>query len=252
MRWVLVVLLATILFSLNCGPAQQQPTASQVVDPTALNPQSRAELRSWVLTESVNKMDGTPEITLSKLAPPGAALVIRCVRRETDVYVVTPEVVSNGRIRIKFDDSAPQHENWSESTGDSALFSPEPVLFARKMAKSKTLLFEFTPFQKARRIIQFDVSGLEIQLPKIMYACDWAAIDRVRIRRQAQANKAKVAERNFQQRIAENVHPCKDTQHRPEKWCWSDPDSDSSLFPWILPLSIRRKKLFGMPHGWLA
>lgn len=230
--------IALLFFGCGPGPQQQAPrsqpqnaTTPEAVDSTVAKAQALIpRLKSWNLSESVNRMDGSPEIVLSKLGSPDAVLIIRCAQHKTAAYVITPGVVNDGRVRVRFDESAPQRQSWSESSDHSSLFAPDPISFARKLTKTRTFLLEFKPFEQVPRTVEFEVSDLDVQLPKIAEACNWAAFDKARERERADAAKAKAIEEALRRRIEESVHPCKNTERYSGKWCWSDPGSDSALF----------------------
>lgn len=190
----------------------------QSVLATAESPTSGTE---WILSDSVDKMDNTAIVTLTKLGTSGSALVIRCAKRQTEAYVNTDTVVDDSAIRMKFDQSTPARQVWTRSTDYKALFSPDAVTFSRKLANSKTFLFEFTPFQEGARTIVFDVSNLAPKLERISEACNWAAVD-------ASRANARAANAALRARLAQYVHPCEDQEIG--KWCWSDPEDtlDSS------------------------
>lgn len=169
----------------------------------------------WALLDSNDAMDNIPIVTLSKSSDDGARLIVRCAKHKTEAYVDTETVTDNANVRIRFDQSAPMRQSWTRSTDYQALFAPDAVSFARELAKAKTFMIEFTPFQRGTRTISFDVSGLESGLPRIAEACDWAGVDRGRVRSAAEAAALRA-------KLAPYVHPCKDQEIG--KWCWSDPD----------------------------
>ena len=170
----------------------------------------------WVLTESVNAMDNTAEVILHKTGSAGASLDIRCIKQRTDAYVNTDTVVDNGSVRVKFDESSPIRQLWTRSTDYKALFAPDGLIFARQLAKSKSFLLEFTPFQEGPRTISFDVSGLDTKLQKISDSCHWDVVDKSRA-------KAKAADAALRERVAEYVHPCNQHIEGLGNWCWTDP-----------------------------
>lgn len=189
------------------------PTASGLSAGSFL--QSGRNDGGWVLLESSNKIDDTPIVSLTKSGTNGTSLVIRCSNRKTEAYIDADTVVDNGGVRIRFDQSAPVQQGWERSTDYRGLFAPDAVTFARELAKAKTFMIEFTPFQEGTRTVTFDVSELESKLQKISEACDWAAVDQGRA-------KSKAADAALRARLAQYVHPCE--YQDIGKWCWSDPD----------------------------
>lgn len=182
---------------------------------TGLYSAPMARESEWELSDSRDAMDNTPKVTLSKSSSDGATLIIRCAKRKTEAYVDTATITGNADVRIRFDQSQPVRQSWTRSTDDKALFAPDSVSFARELAKAKTFMIEYTPFESGERTITFDVSKLESSLPRISEACDWAAVDRTRTISNAEAAALRA-------RLAPHVHPCKDQEIG--KWCWSDPD----------------------------
>ena len=144
-------------------------------------------------------------------------MTIRCAKRKTEAYIDTDAILDNGNIRVKFDESSPLHETWEKSTDDKALFAPDAITFARQLAKTKTLLLEFTPFQEGARTISFDVTKLDEKLGKVSDACNWEAVDRSRA-------QAKIADAQLRARLVRYVHPCANQEIG--KWCWSDPNDE--------------------------
>jgi len=107
-------------------------------------------------------------------------LVIRCREGETELYVVTgvPAETENAlqhevTVRWRLDDSPAETETWSESTSYVGFFSPNPVVFARMLAQTRMMRFEFTRFQSTSAVIRFDVRGLPHHLGRVAAACGW-------------------------------------------------------------------------------
>jgi Type VI secretion system VasI, EvfG, VC_A0118 len=196
----------------SAGAEPSPAPASAAAEPVAEVPRTAAD--GWILHESRNKMDNTPELFLSKSGSEGANLIIRCSEHKTEAFVNTDAIVDNDNVRIRLDASAPLRQQWSKSTDGQALFAPDAINFARDLAKSHTFLFEFTPFEKRDRTVNFDVSGLDSMLLKVSDMCGWDAVDKIRA-------KARAADAALRARIAPHVHPCQDN---PNTWCWSDPE----------------------------
>lgn len=76
-------------------------------------------------------------------------------------------------VRLRFDSEPPLAQEWSVSTDEVALFSPEPIAFARKIARSKRMLFEFTTIDGVTRIAEFEVAGFDAFTPVLAGACAW-------------------------------------------------------------------------------
>jgi hypothetical protein len=111
------------------------------------------------------------------------ALVIRCAKRKTDLFLIThtPVESSHGsdyedlgsKIRMRFDRGPPSASYWSESTDHAAVFAPNPIAFARKLSKAKVWLVEFTPFDAGPVTSSFQTDGLANVLGQVATACKW-------------------------------------------------------------------------------
>lgn len=199
------------------GELRTKGSSTDETRSVSARPESARADSEWVLVDSVDKMDNTPIVSLTKSGTNDSTLVIRCAKHKTEAYINTDTVVDNGAVRIKFDQSPPIRQSWTRSTDYKALFSPDAVTFSRELANAKTFMFEFTPFQEGARSASFDVLNLAPKLQRLSEACDWAAVDASR----AQARAANAA---LRARLAQYVHPCDDQEIG--KWCWSDPEDE--------------------------
>ena len=107
-------------------------------------------------------------------------LVIRCQERRTEVYVDVgmPASVEYGKddrhtVRLRFDDAPVTQEAWTDSTDDKALFAPNPIQLAHRVARAKTVTFEFTPFNAKAQTATFDVTGADAVVTHVARACGW-------------------------------------------------------------------------------
>ena len=101
-------------------------------------------------------------------------LIIRCQEHRTEAYVVTgvtaqPELGRTGKhtVQLRFDDQPPEREVWDRSADDKALFSRSPIRFVNRVARSRTLTFEFTPFQASPAVATFSITGFDKRLPAL-------------------------------------------------------------------------------------
>jgi hypothetical protein len=106
-------------------------------------------------------------------------LIIRCQQHRTDVYVVTgvsaqpePGPIGKHTVRLRFDDRQQEREVWDQSADYKALFSQDPIRFVRSIARSRTLTFEFTPFQAGPAVATFSVAGFDKRLPALRRCAD--------------------------------------------------------------------------------
>jgi hypothetical protein len=122
----------------------------------------------------------SPEHVAGWLRRKKPRLVIRCQDRRTEVYVDIgmPASVEYGKkqrhtVRLRFDDAPATQEVWAESTDDKALFAPNPIQTALRVARAKTVKLEFTPFNADVQVATFDVTGADTVVTHVARACGW-------------------------------------------------------------------------------
>jgi hypothetical protein len=144
----------------------------------------------WKVDESVSKMDDSRTVALmlsagqtisgwpSKKVIP--VLILRCQEKEVNAYVVTgmasqPELGKHkeATIRVRFDGAPAKTLIASTSTSNDSLFLPKAKSMITTMAASKTMVFQFTPFNSDPAEASFDLRGLDGVLPKLRTACGW-------------------------------------------------------------------------------
>jgi hypothetical protein len=167
-------------------PTSSGPSASVTTPPSdASAPTSnwneratRSEMDGSAGFQTQTIADGPIQTWLRRTTP---RLIIRCDENKTDVFVLTetaaqPELglYDRARVRLRFDQGTPQPQTWTESTDDKALFAPSPIALARRIAKAKTLRFEFTPFNAPPAIATFSLDGGESGIKGVARACGWA------------------------------------------------------------------------------
>lgn len=155
------------------NPGNVQKSQTGVEARTKDDATSQQQGGGWLLSEPINKMDNTPVISLIKSSVDRGQIVIRCAERKTDAYIVTGLVGNWSGVRVKFDDSAPVQQYWLRSSDDTALFTPDPIAFSKRLAKAHSFLFEFKSDRTTLETIEFDVSGLDAKLGKISRGCAW-------------------------------------------------------------------------------
>lgn len=169
----------------------QSPTSDRSTDTQPGPPSSSnwiGESGKWVSESTASAMNDSKGIILALPAENDAHgwlsnhrpnLVVRCQEGKTDVYVDTgmPATVESAfgghTVRIRIDEQRAVSEKWSDSTDNKGLFAPKPMELLKKLAKAKTLLFEFTPFNASPTIITFEVHGLGQHLSKANVPCKW-------------------------------------------------------------------------------
>lgn len=161
------------------GPAMAQPVEAPV--------ERVRSTGSWRRGDAT--MDGAPSVSyrldspqkvsdwLGEIATP--TLVVRCHERRTEVYVATSLMSAEESmgdlhaVKVRYDDQPVTDERWSESTDDEALFAPDGVAMARRIATAKTLWFEFKPFIADPQGATFHLAGVDGVIAHVASACGW-------------------------------------------------------------------------------
>jgi type VI secretion system protein VasI len=139
--------------------------------------------------QDASAMDDTPTVAYSLeaeneisgwLVRKRPTLIVRCRERKTDVYVTSgmsaqPELGEYERhtVRLRFDDEQATAQLWQQSTNNEALFAPSGVALAKRLAKTKRLRLEFTPFNASRAVIEFETGGFDQVIGEIAKPCGW-------------------------------------------------------------------------------
>lgn len=176
-------------------------------------------------------MDKSPEVTLFKRAEgsPEGVLTIRCSHHKTELVVATGEIIDNGGVRIKLDDSLPLRQTWSQATNYQGLFAPDAIVLARQLSKAETFLFEYQPFQQRPHTVEFKLAALATKLQAVANACEWAKLDEAKAHAQQaaklEAERVRKREAMIREELAKHVKPCLEAIFA-SKWCWFD-EADS-------------------------
>lgn len=235
MRLVCAGAIFLMLFGISCKPPESKVSISETDMRLATPNQKPAEWKGWQLSIDTDRMDNTPTVYLSKLAEngQGGMLAIRCIRRKTELVVATDDVLDNGSVRIKFDDAKPDQQVWSESSNHQGLFASDPIGLARRLTKTDSFLFEYKPFQKQPKTVEFKVNGLADKLGPLEEACGWAKIDQAKARAQAavkaDAELPRKRDALVRQVLSKHVEACREKWLQDKnRWCWYD-DSNASF-----------------------
>ena len=95
-------------------------------------------------------------------------LVIRCLSRQTEVYVATGSAASyeraDGRhtVYLQIDDDPEIREQWSDSASSQELFAPNGPALTRRLARAHRMRFGFTPFNAKPVTADFIVEGFAL------------------------------------------------------------------------------------------
>ena len=148
-----------------------------------------AQTNDWQVDVSRSEMDDSPIVTLGLMSNNSIKgwlrsftpmLVVRCKENKTELFVMTgmpanleSDDLEKHTVRIRLDGDSHLIQKWSSSTDKKALFAPDPILLAKKIAGSVMMLFEFIPYNSNPQIARFSVTGLDRYLGKISTACNW-------------------------------------------------------------------------------
>jgi hypothetical protein len=106
-------------------------------------------------------------------------LVVRCLANTTDAFVFTQlsaaiEPLDDRRtVQIGFDDDAASTERWTGSPDHDALFAPDGVSLARRIARARTMRFGFTPHNSPPAVLEFHVAGFSAHIESVARLCRW-------------------------------------------------------------------------------
>jgi hypothetical protein len=168
-------------------PADRRPAArpsAASTRPPAPKPNAAAAPR-WMRRTSSNSRNVVEyqltavrdvPVWMSRVRP---ILVVRCAGRDTEVVVLTHSAASfespAGRhtVRIGLDGQADAKEQWIESDNVQALFAPDGVAMARRIAATRAMRFGFTPHNAPPVTVEFNVSGFDALVASVAKACRW-------------------------------------------------------------------------------
>jgi hypothetical protein len=106
-------------------------------------------------------------------------LVVRCLYRTTEVFVVIKSAASiegqagTHTVRLQIDDDPELVQQWSDSVTGQELFAPGGVAIVRRLASAERLRFSFTPFNSKPVTAEFSVQGFEKMAALLGSTCGW-------------------------------------------------------------------------------
>jgi len=106
-------------------------------------------------------------------------LVVRCLYRETEVFVATNSAASIERksdrhtVRLRLNDEPEELQQWSESASAQELFAPDGITLARRLARARDMRFGFTPYNAQPVTAQFHVEGFDRLVGFVAKTCAW-------------------------------------------------------------------------------
>jgi hypothetical protein len=177
------------LFSAGSSPSSTAAATAAAPKPTpaARAPRAASATQKWSAQNSafwVGKRrnsaafelpaENTVAVWMRSVRP---ALVVRCMDRRAEVFVVTESALKiepqsdDHTVSIAFDDEAVASERWPDSEEHDALFARDGAAFANRLARSRTLQFGYTPHNAAPVVAQFNVAGLDAHLARAGREC---------------------------------------------------------------------------------
>lgn len=172
------------------------PASSNVPAPLPADPVPSIEFESpptWVgARRPTLARDGSKSIAFQLAASHDVAvwmkrvqplLIVRCLSRTTEVFVAPGSAASieqqddSHTVHIQFDDGEPVAEPWSDSESSQELYAPDGVTLARRLARTRTMRFGFTPYNSAPVVAEFNVSGFDQLVDLVAGTCGWRVDD---------------------------------------------------------------------------
>ena len=187
-------------------PPQKPVNAS--ISPTSGASTSAIAGGQWQIKQDSSPMDGSKRIVISRDAENDIAgwlqskrpsLIVRCQEGKTEAYIATGMAASveydtdSHTVRLRFDDGKPTTQHWGESTDHEALFAPNAIQIARELVGSKTLTFQFTPFDASPAVARFNLEGLAPYLQKAASACGWQVAEETKTEAREAAGEGEAA-----------------------------------------------------------
>ena len=160
----------------NVTPARGLPAATR-----AVHTWSDANSARWVSSYPRSiafelPAENTASGWMTRVRP---LLVVRCLANTTDAFVFTQlsaaiEPLDDRRtVQIGFDDDVVSTERWTGSPDHDALFAPDGVALARRIARARTMRFGFTPHNSPPAVLEFHVAGFSAHIESVARLCRW-------------------------------------------------------------------------------
>ena len=160
----------------NVTPARGLPAATR-----ALHTWTDANSARWVSSYPRSiafelPAENTASGWMTRVRP---LLVVRCLANTTDTFVFTQlsaaiEPLDDRRtVQIGFDDDVASTERWTGSPDHDALFAPDGVSLARRIARARTMRFGFTPHNSPPAVLEFHVAGFSAHIESVARLCRW-------------------------------------------------------------------------------
>lgn len=178
-----LVLFITLVMAL--GTVSNRPNRSTASRPTAAPPPAPPPGANWLNLDTEDSMTSQKGVTLATVSTNKvagrfgrqlpASLFLVCRNNKTELYIDVDDFISNQPVPVmsRVDEKPPQTREWGISTDFESVFAPQPIALARELSSAKRFQIRLTPHGDSPRTYEFDVTGLDLHLPKLQSACNW-------------------------------------------------------------------------------
>ena len=170
-------------------PAAVDQASIVAVTPARGLPAASHAVHSWTDANSARWVSNYPRSIAFELPAENTAsgwmtrvrpvLVVRCLANTTEAFVFTQlpaaiEPLDDRRtVQIGFDDDVASAERWPGSPDHNALFAPDGISLARRIARARTMRFGFTPHNGPPATLEFHVDGFSKHIGSVARLCRW-------------------------------------------------------------------------------
>jgi hypothetical protein len=164
------------------APAAAPAVAPEPVIETELAPTwTGARRAAWARdgSRTINFQVGALDDVQTWMNRVRPVLVVRCLRRATEVFVATGSSVNieegaeGHTVSIQFDNEPPIEQSWPGSVSYQELFAPDGIAMARRLARAQMLRFTFTPYNSRPVMAAFNVRGFDQLVGDVARTCGW-------------------------------------------------------------------------------
>lgn len=157
-----------VLSGLLLSSCEQSGTPEQGYKPRW---QSIVEIDPVNGSASVQMMVAAVDRSPSEQHP--VALVLSCLDRSTDVYVIWRQYMGVYDVDVSWrvDSEETIEETWSLSTDNEATFAPQPLALIKRMMVSEQFQIKAAPFGSSPVTHVFDITGLKREVNPLLKAC---------------------------------------------------------------------------------
>lgn len=134
-------------------------------------------LIEWKIEEQPSPIDDKPEVYANIVSnEKKLILALRCKENRTEV-IIAPDIYvgssDDADVTYRINSEPAVREKWSSSTNGRAAFSPQAIVFARKLPDNGKLFFRIDGFNGVRSQDTFDLGNVTAARAKVSAACGW-------------------------------------------------------------------------------